>query len=60
MRNNVARAVIVALATHLGLDMAEEEVLGRWTGNMLDGWMRNSDPGSYLGGECAPSGPEAS
>ena len=28
MRNNVARAVIVALATHLGLDRAEEEVLG--------------------------------
>ena len=27
MRNNVARAVIVALATHLGLDRAEEEVL---------------------------------
>ena len=60
MRNNVARAVIVALATHLGLDRAEEEVLGGPGGNMLDGWMRNSDPGSYLGGECAPSGPEAS
>ena len=31
MRNNVARAVIVALATHLGLDRAEEEVLGLLT-----------------------------
>ena len=56
MRNNVARAVIVALATHLGLDRAEEEVLGGPGGNMLDGWMRNSDPGSYLGGECAHPG----
>jgi hypothetical protein len=43
--------VIVALASHLGLDSAEEEVLGG-PGNMLAGWMQNSDPGSYLGGEC--------
>jgi hypothetical protein len=41
MRNNVARAVIVALASHLGLDRAEEEVLGG-PGNMA------RDPG----GEC--------
>ena len=38
MRNNVARAVIVALATHLGLDRADEEVLGRWTREHA-GWM---------------------